>query len=110
MPQPLFYLGPEDVLDDNSVEDSRDGSVDDLAGDESEVADLLTEVSSTSEAGPGSEEDSMTEPIHSSVTEMMSKCGYLHELRVPPPFQASSSRISSDDALTPSGKIPFGEL
>ena len=81
MPQPLFYLGPEDVLDDHLVDDSLDGSVDNLAGDDSEDADLQIEVSSTREAEPGSQEDSMTEAIHSSVTNMRSTCGYLH-----PPF------------------------
>ncbi|KAK0517236.1 hypothetical protein JMJ35_000391 [Cladonia borealis] len=97
MPQPLFYLGPEDVLDDHSADESLDGSVDDLAGDDSEDADLQTGVSSTTEAEPGSQEESMTEAIHSSVTDMMSTCGYLHpQFRVPPPSPASSSPTSSN--------------
>ena len=75
MPQFLLYLGPEDILDDHSVEDSLNGSVDDLAGDDSEDADLQTEASSTSVAEPGSQEESMTEAIHSSVANMMSTCG-----------------------------------
>ena len=99
MPQPLFNLGPEDVLDDHSVDDSLDGSVDDQAGDDSEDADLQTEVSSTSEVEPGSQEDSMTEAIHSSMTNMMSTCGYLTPpVRVPPPSLASSATSSSNDS------------
>ena len=51
--------------------------MDDLAGDDLEDADLQTEVSSMSEAELGSQEDSMTEAIHSPVINMMSTCGYL---------------------------------
>ena len=97
MPQPSIYLGPEDLLDEHSVDDSLDGSMDDPAGDDSEDADLQIEVSSTSEAEPGCQEDSMAEAIHSSVTNMMSTCGYLTlPLRVPPPSPVSSSSKGSD--------------
>ena len=88
MPQPLFYLGPEDVLEHYSVEDSVDDSTD---------ADVQTEVSSESEIEEESQAECMTEAIRSSVTDMMSTCGYLHpQFRVPPPSPASSSPTSSN--------------
>ncbi|KAK0512683.1 hypothetical protein JMJ35_004700 [Cladonia borealis] len=105
MPQPLFYVGPEDVLEQYSVEDSVDDSMDDLA-DDSTDADVQTEVSSESEIEEEPQAEYMTEAIRSSVTDMMSTCGYLYpQFRVPPPSPASSSTTSSNGALTPSGEI-----
>ena len=109
MPQPLFYVGPEDVLEQDSVNDSMDDSMNDLADDSTDAA-VQTEVSSDSDIEEESQAEHMTEAIRSSVTNMMLTCGNLHEFRVPPPSPASSLRLSSNGALTASGEITPGEL
>lgn len=95
MPQPLFYLGPEHVLEDYS------------AG-----ADLHTEVSSMLEAETESQAESVTEALHSSVTDLISTCCYwYHPFKVPPPSPAPSTASSSNgSALRPSLNTSSGEL
>ena len=83
IPQPLFYLGPEDDLEDSSAGSSADSSVD---------ADPHTEVSSVSDAETESQAESMTEAIQSSVADIVSTCGYLsHPFMVPPPTPVTSA-------------------
>ena len=95
MPQPLFYLGPEYVLEDYLMD-----------------ADLHTEVSSTSEAETESQTESVTEALHSSVTDMMSTGGYwYHPFKVPPPSPVPSAASSlNGSTLSSSPNISSSEL
>ena len=99
MPQPLFYLGPEYALEDYSADDSTD-------------ADFHTEVSSMSENETQSQAESVTEALHSSVTDLMSTGGYWYHLfKVPPPSPVPSAASSSTaSAHRPNLNIFFSEL
>ena len=94
MPQPLFYLGPEYVLEDYSAD-----------------ADLRTEVSSMSKAETESQAESVTEALHSSVTDLMSTGGYwYHPFKVPPPSPVPSAASSSNDSALGPNLNFSGEL
>ena len=107
MPQPLFYIGPEDDLEDSSAGSSAGSSA-----DTSVDADPHHEVSSTSETETESQAESITEAIQSSVADIVSTYGYLsHPFRVPPPTPVTSAASSPDGPVfTPSLDIPSGEL
>ena len=86
MPQPLFYLGTEYVPQDDSTDDSAD-------------SDSHTEASSTSEDETGCEAESVTQALHSSVTDMLATCGYFnHPFKVPPPSPVPSVASSSNES------------
>lgn len=82
MTQPLFYLGSEDVFEDDTAD-----------------TDLYSEASSVSEVGTDWHAESVTEELNSSVTS--SRSSYSHgyqQLNAPPPSPASSVVSSSSDA------------
>ena len=86
MPQPLFYLGTEYVPQDYSSDDSAE-------------SDSHTEASSMSEAETDCEAESVTQALHSSVTDMLPTCGYFnHPFQVPPPSRVPSEASSSNDS------------
>ncbi len=96
MSQPIFYLGEEYVLQEDFTAET----------------DLHSEVCSLSEAETGSQTNSMTEALHSSVTALMSTCGYwYHPFQVPAPSPVPSAAPSSKgSALRPSLEISSSEL
>ena len=96
MSRPLFYLGSEYIFKEEFTAD----------------IDLQNEVCSMSEDETESQADSVTEALHSSVTDLMSSCGYwYHPFKVPPPSPVPSAASSSKgSALRPSMEISSSEL